>query len=206
MKVPATSSFSLAVVAAALLTLVLVAVAAAAAEEIGDISHLLPTAGRAYACSCIEPGPPAQALAESDRVFVGKVLSVESANNGRTVTFEAERAWKGIDSRAVTLNTASSSASCGYDFEEGKEYLVYAQKGEVSLCSRTAPAELATADYAALGEAYDPVPGVMTPEPPARFVSAGQLATIVAAIVAAGGAAAWGASYILKKKKGKKRS
>lgn len=51
----------------------------------------MPTAS---ACSCAGPTPPSEAFDESTAVFAGKVTGIESSNYGRTVHFDAERAWK----------------------------------------------------------------------------------------------------------------
>ena len=117
-------------------------------------------AGDAAACSCMEPGPPAQELENADAVFSGKVVKVEPFTEGfqkLRVTFELDRVWKGLaEGDRVTLTTAADSATCGYPFEKGKSYLVYAygEEGELTgtLCSRTALLKEAKEDLEALGE------------------------------------------------------
>jgi hypothetical protein len=120
----------------------------------------LPGCPAAFGCSCVEPQPPAEALVESKTVFSGKALSISSNEYGKLVTFDVDRAWKGISKDRVTASTPANSAGCGYEFEEGKEYLVYSNQEEnalnVILCSRTQPLETASSDLAVLGQGYPP--------------------------------------------------
>jgi hypothetical protein len=115
----------------------------------------------AFGCSCVEPKPPAEALAESRTVFSGKVIDIDSNEFSKSVTFDVDRAWKGISKDRVTAATPANSAACGYEFEEGREYLIYSHDDEegleVIICSRTQPLETATADLIVLGEGYQPV-------------------------------------------------
>ena len=62
---------------------------------------------------------------------------------------------KGITGSQMVVRTAPDSAACGYFFEIGHEYLVYAS-GEseslgTSICQRTMPIEWANDDLIALG-------------------------------------------------------
>jgi hypothetical protein len=41
---------------------------------------------------------------------------------------------------------------CGYPFEEGRKYLVYAKAGKVNVCSRMRALPLAEADLSVLGD------------------------------------------------------
>lgn len=130
---------------------------------------------KAYACSCIPPRPPLEAMAESDAVFSGKVVRMEaeegpivSSADPVKVVFEVSRVWKGSEDGALALSTARDSASCGYDFMVGEEYLVYAYNSEAGLstglCTRTMPLSAAGEDLAALGEGMVPAP-VAAPAP-----------------------------------------
>lgn len=122
-------------------------------------------AGLADACSCA-PNPPAkQALEKSGAVFTAKVVKMNDEAGGagirREVTLEVIRVWKGVTAKSLTVSTAKSGAACGYGFQEGKSYIVYAHKGDgeklfVSLCSRTAPLERAQGDVKELGEGKAP--------------------------------------------------
>lgn len=125
------------------------------------------------ACSCLPPGPPADALRDSAAVFAGEAVSVDARRApgeaddtspmSYDVRFRVSEAWKGIDGETVTVTTAGSSAACGIAFEEGADYLVYAYRPEggelmTGLCSRTAPLATAGDDLQALGEGQAPKP------------------------------------------------
>ncbi|NTU82106.1 MAG: hypothetical protein HGA45_22460 [Chloroflexales bacterium] len=111
-----------------------------------------------YACSCTPPPPPLQARDSATAVFAGTVSGIAPADPGRAsvlVTFDVQQIWKGPEGAQLTIATAGSSASCGYEFAQGEQYLVYAvaQEGQIrtSLCSRTALFASAGEDLAALG-------------------------------------------------------
>jgi hypothetical protein len=116
-----------------------------------------------YACSCVAPGPVERELKESDAVFSGKVVNIVDENKSKlikssadpiAVTFEVEESWKGKIQKQVTVYTAYSSASCGFDFTLNQKYLVYAYEHDgtlkVFLCSRTAQLLSATDDITEL--------------------------------------------------------
>jgi hypothetical protein len=124
---------------------------------------------QAYACSCIPPAPPLESMANSDAVFSGKVMRIDSdeapiinSADPVKVVFNVSRVWKGPEEGAIALSTARESASCGYNFVVGEEYLVYANNSETGLttglCNRTMPLSSAGEDLAALGEGVIPVP------------------------------------------------
>ncbi|MBI5029332.1 MAG: ABC transporter permease subunit [Chloroflexi bacterium] len=115
---------------------------------------------RALACSCVSPGSPQQALDQSTAVFVGKVTErkiVDSLDSQDAVQFDFQvsTVWKGPVQKDLSAMTSFGSASCGYEFQVGEKYLVYAGGSEnrlhVSLCSRTMPISKATNDLAELG-------------------------------------------------------
>lgn len=138
-----------------------------------------------HACSCMPPGSATDELAKADSVFVGKAVSVvteerevaeiRSFFSELRVTFELQQVWKGLsEGDTVTVTTAADSAACGYGFEEGKTYLVYAYEARrnpeaeegsetegaededctftTTLCTRNAVLDRAGDDLAALGE------------------------------------------------------
>ena len=136
-----------------------------------------------YACSCMVPGPPDQALAESGAVFSGTVTAVaRPANMGGSmpvrVTFSVARVWKGPEQVTMIINTPDSSASCGFDFVENGEYLVYARNVEgtleASLCSRTTQLANAGEDIAALGEGTAPAAPAGGAETPSVLPATGE--------------------------------
>lgn len=127
------------------------------------LSLSLVNAPSAAACSCIEPGSVGESLNDAQAVFVGTVVEIEksegsvwSTDDPMKVTLAISKFWKGSMGQTVTVTTSRESASCGFPFEEGVEYLVYAY-GEmddlhVGLCGRTTTLLSAGVDLAALGE------------------------------------------------------
>ncbi|MFC4411808.1 LPXTG cell wall anchor domain-containing protein [Chungangia koreensis] len=127
-----------------------------------------------YACSCAMPGPPTEEMARSGAVFTGKVIQIVDRNKtGLTfssadpmeVVVAVDEIWKGIDESQVVVVTERSSASCGFEFEVNKEYIIYASKDDdqlrASLCSRTALLSAATDDLTELGEGEKPTVDVV---------------------------------------------
>jgi|GEM_PF-3153906 len=66
-------------------------------------------------------------LANATAVFVGKVLSVESPHDSLDdmITMEVQSVWKGTYAEKLVIFTGRDH-SCGFPFEEGGTYLVYA--------------------------------------------------------------------------------
>lgn len=104
------------------------------------------------ACDCAETSVDA-AVEAANAVFIGRVLGVNEAadeeNDTRTPArlLVQERLKGGLPS-AVTVATAISSTACGYHFEVGERYLVYAMRRPArgqptrlwtSTCMRTSP-------------------------------------------------------------------
>jgi hypothetical protein len=101
-------------------------------------------------------------ISSSDAVFSGKVVEIDrpspikSSEDPETVTFRVIESWKGPGGGGtLEVKTPVSGASCGYHFEEGQDYLVYAYgKGEpfeTSICSGTTHLSKADEDLALLG-------------------------------------------------------
>ena len=118
-----------------------------------------------YACSCAEPYPVKEELERSSAVFSGKVVEIVDKNKSKAiqssadpiaVRFEVEESWKKISQTQIIVYTERSSASCGYRFDLGKEYLVYAHEADgelwANICSRTALLTAAVNDVQELGK------------------------------------------------------
>lgn len=132
-------------------------------------SLLVLSANSANACTCA-PTTPKQSFESSSAVFSGGVIDVVgqetgsnepvSSNEPVKVIFEVSKVWKGKVEQQLVVTTPASEASCGYSFQEGEEYLVYAyaQEAELqtNLCSGTKPLSEAQADLAVLGEGETP--------------------------------------------------
>jgi hypothetical protein len=104
---------------------------------------LVPT--QASACSCALELSPCAAGAGSV-IFVGTPVAVEhfrSANGTALVRFhfDVEDPIQNIDGMTADVTTLPSAAECGFPFETGVKYLVYASGTSgtysASLCSRT---------------------------------------------------------------------
>lgn len=87
---------------------------------------------------------------------------MQSSMDPVSVTFQVGSRWKGELGEKVTVTTASSGASCGFEFTKGERYIVYAGGEETageggttkltaSLCSRTALFSGAEEDLNELG-------------------------------------------------------
>jgi hypothetical protein len=136
---------------------------------------LLPDCASACSCTAL-PGTPQEragkALSGSTAVFSGEVVEFEKPPPATTMvegtimgimggggpkataTLRVSEVWKGPRQQTVTVSTeADSGMGCGYPFEKGREYLVYAtgKDPSVSLCSETKPLSEASADLEALG-------------------------------------------------------
>jgi hypothetical protein len=76
------------------------------------------------------------------------------------VLFEVTNTWKGVNETQVRVYTATNSASCGFNFNLGDEYLVYASGDKsrliTGLCDRTTHISKAAKDLDVLGEGLQP--------------------------------------------------
>ncbi len=106
-------------------------------------------AGTSLACSCVATRESVKtqvsnAYKDSTAIFSGKVTAIEQTADGNTyvVKFAVKDTWKGAGGTEITVRTETQSSMCGYRFELGKEYLVYAYGDAGALgvgnCSRTA--------------------------------------------------------------------
>ena len=115
-------------------------------------------------CSCETPGTSLEALALDDAVFIGRVVVIVEATDDESweswIFFKLSAVWKGAfreDIAAIRTGTGWDEAHCGYDFEVGGEYLVYARLWgdgylHTGICSRTNHLAAATEDVELLGE------------------------------------------------------
>ena len=108
-----------------------------------------------WACSCAattDARADREAKAErADLIFTGVATSQRvvdpSPNDDYTgdetvlTRFRVGRTYKGHPGRWVTVGSASNGAACGYDFDEGSRYTVFARGDgdgyETDLCSGT---------------------------------------------------------------------
>lgn len=124
---------------------------------------------QASACDCARPESVNDELNRKTAVFSGKVIDLvdenkfsysQSSADPINVLFEVKESWKGIHTSQVIVSTARSGASCGYEFELNKEYLVYAygdkEQLETGFCERTELLSAAGEDLDILGKGKVP--------------------------------------------------
>ena len=116
----------------------------------------------AGACSCAGASPE-ESAAQADLVFLGTVAEVTLTNRSvragssdpLRVVFDVQTVYKGDGEEELVLETARDGASCGYTFQVGQRYLVYARAVDgvltTDLCSGTKTEFDATADLTFLG-------------------------------------------------------
>lgn len=125
----------------------------------------------AYACEVLSLPPIEQAVDDSSAIFSGTVREFRaiSISNGiqdmRVALFEVDKYWKNPSDtdyyKERVVFTAIDHGACGYDFEQGKSYLVYASSRDngalhTSIGTRTMPNENAQDDLTILGEGVSP--------------------------------------------------
>lgn len=108
----------------------------------------------AFACSCMSPGSPCEAFGKASAVFVGRAVSAadqhesedEKGNKtiwlGRNIHFAVEKAYSGGIGKEVDIRSGPGGSGCGYFFELGEIYVVYAYGNSkdglsTSICTRT---------------------------------------------------------------------
>lgn len=122
----------------------------------------------ALACSCIGGLPICQTFWETDVVFAGEVIDISRAETpapppimgNRLVRFRVERTWRGNAFGTIEVRTGNGGGDCGYSFQRGSKYLVYARRFQgvltTSICSRTKPLADAAEDLAYFETAFKP--------------------------------------------------
>lgn len=148
------------------------------------------SAPEAFACSCNQNYPPNKAFENSAAVFTGKVTDIQHNVGSYIVQFSVQEAWKGLSDSQATITTSDNDGTCGYDFQQGVRYVVYAYGSEESLetgiCSRTQPIADAYEDFMYLGEGYVPVLGqpVVEKTPSSPFLPFIGIGAAVAGVIA----------------------
>lgn len=104
-------------------------------------------ASSVFACSCLMSNEKSEskkvktAYKQSTAVFYGEVTEVARQADGLVVKFIVWSVWKGAVVGEKIVRTAENSAMCGFNFEVGKKYLVYASGESANLqtniCTRT---------------------------------------------------------------------
>lgn len=88
----------------------------------------------AWACTCVQSTPD-EDFARADVVFVGRAIDHRDPNAGEEIrssadpiywTFAVQKVAKGRADRRTEVWTEMTGASCGYGFEKGEHYQVFA--------------------------------------------------------------------------------
>ena len=116
-------------------------------------------------CDCLAPESPKEAFEQADKVIVGKVIDATTnwMSGGRKYSFEIKKSWKSSTDKFLIVNSGWDE-ECGFDFELGKEYLVYTYKKFSLKTDRCAGNKLlseADEDLAFLGPGNPPTPSKM---------------------------------------------
>ena len=133
------------------------------------------TTERAFACDCT-PLAPLEAFEDAAAVFSGRAVAI-SGDYPVDITFDVYSVWKGPEASEIVVTTSSLGwGDCGYPFEQGGEYLVYAfdEALEVWLCGGTVHLQYAQDEVALLDAGRPGGAGVadsgeaaVLPQPPA---------------------------------------
>jgi hypothetical protein len=123
---------------------------------------LLAFPAEVFSCSCAPPREDVEtdikvSVGRADVVFLGKAEKVVRIATSKEIikkegydpeidetTFEVLKSWKGVSSDRIVTRISIVCCLCGYHFEAGKTYLVYATMGDdgaisTSICHRTQP-------------------------------------------------------------------
>jgi len=93
---------------------------------------LVATAAPAFACEC-RAGAPERQPATADAVFEATVESITGGDGPDwLVQVTVRRRWKGVDATKQRTLRSRAGKGCGYFFQEGQTYLVFAMKDKAS--------------------------------------------------------------------------
>jgi hypothetical protein len=108
-----------------------------------------------FGCSCIGGVPTCNTYWSTDTVFLGRVTKIQgipgtgagpSAEWPATlVDFQITEHFRGASGTSITIRTGRGGGDCGYTFEPGKTYLVFASGSPLTtgICNPTMPVERA---------------------------------------------------------------
>jgi hypothetical protein len=124
------------------------------------------------ACSCAGTRVPCEAYWNASAVFLGTVSYSRTTttkvgdfdSRQRVFRFNIDRAFRGVEGGEVEIVTGLGGGDCGYGFQLGGQYLVYAYRNDsnilsTGICSRTRPASEAAEDLAYFRELPTAEPG-----------------------------------------------
>jgi len=117
---------------------------------------------------------PCKAFANTPTVFKGRVAKISAIHlkttsgddyQERLVFFDVETSYRGWAAKTAEIVTGMGGGDCGYEFQEGVRYLVYAyphrETGKLysGICQRTRPLAEAAEDLEYLSKKDDPSHG-----------------------------------------------
>jgi hypothetical protein len=140
------------------------------------VVFLLFGSSKSYACSCSPDTKRvsvkqkvSQSLKDAQFVFSGQVIDIES-NTGLTnkryalkVKIKVDKFWKGGSPETFIVQTGAGGGDCGFPFELGESYLIYAYGSAkddsigTGICSRTKNIAQADEDLKILGKGKTPI-------------------------------------------------
>ncbi len=136
------------------------------------LTCLASTAREAQACTCALSTLDQQ-LESADYAFAGTVLEIATVKDTSTsrsflsATIAVEKVWKGNVPAEFEVWTWMSSASCGYGFEIGSKFVLYAFEPYntinhvyTHICTRNKRYEQAAKDLSKLGPGFPPAGGI----------------------------------------------
>ena len=108
-------------------------------------------------CADLRPVSPKTKAEYARFVFSGRATKVTND----VATFDVERVYSGSLEKKLELHANKDASRCRYAFEEGREYLVYAnldRDGNVTthLCSGNVPLICAREDVTYFGDTFEP--------------------------------------------------
>ena len=115
---------------------------------------------------------PCEAYWKASAVFLGTVTYTTTTTtkrgefdfHSRIFRFTVDKAFRGAEGKEVEVLTGSGGGDCGYGFQLGGQYFVYAYRDKTNrlytnICSRTRPASEADADLAYVRDLPKAEPG-----------------------------------------------
>ncbi len=111
---------------------------------------ILTASGPAWACTCVSLTKP-QLATRAQVIFTGKATSVAMSGSMLVTTFLVQTGYKGEVPAELTITSGAKGATCGYRFEQGARYTVFAVRSgghlTTSLCSGTTVGDIEPAGY-----------------------------------------------------------
>lgn len=109
------------------------------------------------ACSCMATGAPCQSFWTTEAVFSGQVTEIKESSQQvitedtkrsfafpkKTIRFAVGEAFRGANEKILEVETGMGGGDCGFAFETGQSYLVYAYRNRetgklgTGICTRT---------------------------------------------------------------------